>query len=82
MLERNTLRIQLSKSVRCQLLESLEHDSVFLKNHNIMDYSLLLAVEAKKKDKEMCMNDSLKQSTLVHNEIAVKMRYTVESEDK
>ena len=37
--------INLSFTDRRRLLAALERDSLFLKDHNLMDYSLLLAVE-------------------------------------
>jgi transcription initiation factor IIF auxiliary subunit len=39
------LLLRFRKEDRIMLIEQLEKDSLLLKNHNIMDYSLLFAIE-------------------------------------
>ena len=40
--------IQLENDQKNEILNMLQKDSLFLKNHGLMDYSLLLAVETLK----------------------------------
>ena len=43
--KKNAVKVDLHFSLKKQLIEIAERDSEFFKQHNIMDYSLLLAIE-------------------------------------
>ena len=43
--KRNAIKIDLNKEIKKEIIRITEKDSEFFMRHNIMDYSLLLAIE-------------------------------------